>query len=246
MLLNPWSSNTGQATLTLNNVPAENQGTITAGGAAVTVATTVPGQNASLTFSGTQNQRVSLRVTGSTYPFPGGFNPAVTIKILKPDQTVLAQTTTTTSAAFIDVQTLPVTGTYRILVDPTGTGTGQATINLYDVPAVNQGTITAGGAAVTVTTTVPGQNASLTFSGTQNQRVSLNVTGSTYPFPGGFNPAVTIKILKPDQTVLAQTTTTTSTAFISAQTLPVTGTYTVLVDPTTTGTGQATLTLNNL
>src|SRR5439155_5724106 len=82
---------------------------------------------------------------------------------------------------FIDTQTLPVSGTYTVPLDPTDANTGRATIKLYNVPQDNQGTITRNRAPVTVSAVVPGQNASLTFNGTAGQQISLAMTGVTIP-----------------------------------------------------------------
>src|SRR5438093_7551519 len=81
---------------------------------------------------------------------------------------------------FMDVKTLPTTGTYTIVVDNYTTTTGSITLTLYNVPADFTGTITPGGASVTVTTTTPGQNGQLTFAGTAGQRISLQGTTGTY------------------------------------------------------------------
>src|SRR5205814_10073064 len=96
---------------------------------------------------------------------------------------------------YIDAQTLPATGTYAIRVDPWDTTVGSVTLTLYDVPADATGTITVGTSAVTLTTTVPGQNAKPTFSGTANQQVSVALTSNTMG-------AVTVSLLKPDGTSL--------------------------------------------
>ncbi len=84
-----------------------------------------------------------------------------------------------TSGALKNTQTLAVTGTYSILVDPSGDRIGSVTSTLYDVPPNVTGSITPGGAAVTVATGTPGQNAQLSFNLTAGQMVSLNITGVT-------------------------------------------------------------------
>jgi YD repeat-containing protein len=237
ILVDPQGATTGSQTLTLYDVPADVTGTITPGGAAVTVTTTVPGQNARLTFSGTASQRVSLQLSNTT------FTGCLAVKdwILKPDGTTLTSETLCSAAGFIDAVTLPVSGTYTILVDPQATTTGSQTLALNDVPADVTGTITPGGAAVTVTTTVPGQNARLTFSGTASQRVSLQLSNTT------FTGCLAVKdwILKPDGTTLTSETLCSAAGFIDAFTLPVSGTYTILIDPQGATVGSQTLLLND-
>src|SRR5438046_2720169 len=80
----------------------------------------------------------------------------------------------------MDTQTLATTGTYTLWVQHYYTYVGSETLQLYNVPADVTGTITIGGSAVPVATTVPGQNASLTFSGTSGQRASINLTSGSY------------------------------------------------------------------
>jgi len=217
------ASNSGaiSGSYTLYNVPADIAGTISTGGTPVTVTTTVPGQNAVLTFSGTAGTRISLDQSGFNC-----FSSHTTIR--NPDSTTLA---TSCGGYFIDPQTLPQTGTYSITIDPVDDSTGNTTLTLYNVPADLSGSLTSG-TATTVTTTVPGQNGRYTFAGTVGQRVSLDQSGYNC-----FTDQTSI--LKPDGTSLASTCGGT---FIDVQTLPIAGTYTVLVDPQGNTTGSTTIT----
>jgi uncharacterized protein YhfF len=222
----------GSATFTLHNAVPDITGTIVPGGPPVTATTTASGQNASLTFTGAANQRVSLVVSGSTIP---GF---YLVSLKKPDGTTLASTGVI-GTGYLDVQTLPTSGTYSVFIDPQNTAVGGATVQLYNVPPDITGIIVPGGPPVTVMTTSPGQNATLTFTGAANQRVSLNVSGSTIPAYSF------VYLLKPDGTTLASTFFI-GTGFIDVQTLPTAGTYSVFLDPSETAVGSATLTLNNV
>src|SRR5919204_251573 len=191
ILVDPQGTAIGGATLTLYDVPADVTGSITPGGAAVTVTTTTPGQNAKVTFSGTAGRRISLKV--------GPTCCSLKVSILKPDGTALvAATAIGTAGGFIDVKSLTVTGTYTIVVAPQSSAVGATTLPLYDVPADVTGSITPGGAAVTVTTTTPGQNAKVTFSGTAGRRISLKV--------GPTCCSLKVSILKPDGTALVAAT----------------------------------------
>jgi uncharacterized protein YhfF len=183
---------------------------------------------AMLLFEGTAGQRVSLHMTGVTISLSF-------ITIYKPDGSVLVTGSANTSGGFIDTQTLPVDGTYTILIDPSNTATGNMTLTLYNVVDFT-GTITPGGPAVTVTTTIPGQNAKLTFSGTAGQRMSIK--GSTT-----IGACWSVGLIKPDGTEQTSLFSCGSTLFIDPQTLEVSGTYTVLVDPSGAATGQATINL---
>jgi RHS repeat-associated protein len=207
-------------------------GTITPGGSPLTVTIANANDNAAITFSGTANQRVSLNLTSVSISFSY-------VSIRKPDGSDLVSPNAVfTSGKFIDTVTLPTTGTYTIYIDPYGSATGSMTLTLYDVPADAGGTITPGGASVTATTTVPGQNAVETWSGTQGDRVSLNATNIT--LNSGYE---IVKILKPDGSTLASSGATSSHYFFDTMTLPTTGTYKVLVDPQDAATGTTTLTM---
>ncbi len=225
--VDPSGTQTGSLRVTLYDA-TEVTGTIEPGGPPVTVSLPSPGQNARLSFTGAANQMVSLQMTSVTIS-------SSAVRLLKPDGTTLATVSVGTSGAFMDTQTLPVAGTYSIVVDPSSMNTGSMTLTLYNTPDIT-GSITPGGSPVTVNIGVPGQNARLTFTGTANQLVSLQMTSVTIP-------GTTVSILKPDGTSLASLWVTTSGGFIDTKTLPVSGTYTILVNPSSTNTGNMTLTL---
>jgi hypothetical protein len=131
--------------------------------------------------------------------------------------------------------TLPVTGTYRISLDPPALRTGSATFTLNGVVDVT-GTITPGGASVTSSNSTPGQNIRLSFQGAAGQKVSVVSSDS------GFTSWPRNYILKPDGTPL----TGPANEFIDAVVLPVTGTYTLLCDPIDGTTGAITFTAYNV
>jgi hypothetical protein len=137
----------------------------------------------------------------------------------------------------LDNYTLPVSGLYTIVVDASGSQTGTAILTLYDVPSDFSGNATINGAAVTATTTVPGQNANLTFSGTSAQLVTVRVTNNTM---ATFPNSVSVALINPDGSVL--------TSFnglgnfnLTQKTLPATGTYRVSINPSGPGTGSITI-----
>jgi hypothetical protein len=229
IVIDPTNAVVGSATLTLYDVPADATGSLSLAGPPLTLTTTVPGQNAKATFTGTSGQRVSLKIG------PTCCSLKVTIK--KPDGTnLVAATSIGSSGGFIDTKTLPANGTYAIVVDPQSSTVGAATLTLYLVPADVVSSITPGGAPVTVTTTTPGQNAKVTFAGTSGQRVALKVAPTCC--------SLTVTIQKPDGTnLVAATAIGTSGGFIDTKSLPVGGTYTIIVNPQSAATGSVTLTL---
>ena len=225
--IDPYQTDILTTSLRLYDVPADTSGTITIGGDAATISTTAVGQNASLTFTGTANQRISALVTTT--------NKSYYLRVRKPDGTDLIGRTWVGSNHFFDTTTLPATGTYTIEIDPYQTDILTTSLRLYDVPADVTGTITIGGDAVTSTITTPGQNAKLTFSGTANQQVTLQVSGVTIA-------SSSVSIRKPDNASLVSKTIGTSGGSLSG-TLSVDGTYSIIVDPATTNIGNMTLTL---
>jgi hypothetical protein len=203
--------------------PNNNCGVIVIGGAPVTLSAIVD-QNPCLKFEGTTGQRVSIVVSTNSI-----FISSLTI--LTPNQTVLLATSLYGGPGFIDVQTLDSTGTYTLGIDPWWGNTGSLTLTLLNVPPDYTAPITPGGPSKSVTTTVPGQNGRLTFAGTAGQRVSALWYGDTIPL-GSFT------LLKPDGSTLFSTLLWGgSYGFMEPQTLPVTGTYTLLIDPGGTNTG---------
>lgn len=234
VLVDPLNTASGSMTLNLWDVPADDTGTITAGGSAVTVTTTTSGQNGSRTFSGTVDQRISLNITGVSVTG----NSWVSITIRKPDGSLLTTTTVDSSGGFIDTRTLTATGTYTIFVDPYQSNTGSVTLTLYDVPADANTTTTVNASAVGLTTTVAGQNAYATFSGTSSTQLTVRVTSN------GMG-SVTVKLLKPDGTQLTSHSSSSANFNLTTQTLPTTGTYKVTIDAASTNTGSINIAVTN-
>jgi YD repeat-containing protein len=229
IFLDPVSTYTGNVTVTAST---ELIGTITPGGAAVPITISRVGQNARYSFTGIAGQTISLGVTSVTIS-------SLNVSILKPDGTpLIAPATFSTSGGAIDSQLLPTSGTYAILIDPSLAYTGNVTLTLYNTPDIT-GTITIDGATVTPSLTVPGQRARYTFSGTAGQWVNLGLTAVTIS-------SSTVSMLKPDGTTLGSISVgTTGGSLDPATTLPTTGTYTIIVDPTGLATGSMTLTLTS-
>jgi YD repeat-containing protein len=226
--VDPNHQSTGAATFTLYVVPPDATGTISANGTAVTLTTTAPGQNGSLTFSGTAAQRISL----VTQP-----NFCVAVEITAPNGTTQLYSNNVCGNDFSGVLVLATTGTYTISAFPNHANFGSTSFTLYTEPANASATITPGGGSVSLTTTVPGQQMSLTFSGTAGQRVSLFTEPST---------CVGITITAPDGTTQVYSNFVCGNDFSDVRSLSQTGTYTISVGLTGANTGTATFTLYNV
>lgn len=230
----PLASSTGSMTVQLFDVLPDATATTSPGGSPVSVTTTTPGQNARVTFNGSANQRISVQVSNATFSF-------AQLSILKPDGSTLGNARFIgPGATFIDTTSLPGAGTYTILIDPNGSSTGTATVQVYDVPPDAGGPITPGGAPVAVTTTVPGQNGRLSFTATAGQRVSLKISNVTFS-------SATAQLLDPNGNAVGGSVLFgTGGGFVDTRTLPSTGTYSITIDPPNTTTGTATFTLYNV
>ena len=209
-------------------------GTIALNGTAQNVNVGTSGENASFTFSGTAGQGVSVVLTNSTFPAPGGC-PAVIVSLVRPNTTQASSVSTCSDNAFLDTFTLDATGTWTVLVDPQGSSTGTATLQAYDASDATHA-ITVNGAPVNVVTKVPGQNGSYSFSGTSGTEIAAQLSTSTIP------GCTTISLVRPDGSSLGTGTTgCTATIFYDAHTLDQTGTWALKVDPQGTGFGTAQL-----
>lgn len=158
--VDPQGTNTGQVTVKVHDVPADPVTTLTPGGDPGTVITAVPGQNAMVRVEGIADQRVGFHLTDGT--FGAAYNSA-RVSLLRPDGTALINASAFSNpGTFLESKALPVSGTYTLMIDPQGTNTGQVTARIDDVPADTTATMELGGELVTITTTVPGQNAMVT------------------------------------------------------------------------------------
>jgi YD repeat-containing protein len=232
VVVDPSSYNTGNLTMTLYEVPADGTGTIATNGTPVnvTINASSPGQNWTLTFSGTAGHRVSLSVGSSA--------PSGTVQILNSSQTVLGSVASGIVAGFLDPVTLSTTGTYTVFINPSGSATGTVTLKLYDVPTDFTGSVTINGSGLAVPLSTPGQNGTVTFSGTSGQTATVHLTSNTIA-------SVTVKLLKPDGTQLTSTISGASSFNLSTQTLPTTGTYTIVIDPAAANTGSITVSVTH-
>jgi hypothetical protein len=94
--------------------------------------------------------------------------------------------------------------------------------------------MTINGGAVGLTL-APGQNGTRTFSGTSGQQVTVHITNSS------INGLPVVRLLKPDGTELTSGSSFWANFDLSQQTLPVTGTYTVSVNPSDAYSGSMNL-----
>jgi hypothetical protein len=226
LVVDPTGTATGSLTIALYDVPPDAQASL-AFGTPSSLALSVPGQNGRATLAGTAGQRVSVRVTASVQ---------VRISLLAPDGGVLAGPVYVgSSGGLLEPTALPVDGVYTVLADPSGAATGSVTLTPYDVPPDATATLSFS-SPLTVSTTVPGQNAAATFTGSAGKKASLKLSNATM--------SARATVLAPDGTTFIPATYFGTTGgFVEPKELPQDGVYTVLVDPSAAATGSVTLTL---
>jgi hypothetical protein len=214
---------------------------IVPGGDPVTVTAASPGDKARLTFDGVAGQGVSLELSDVT--IGTSCCSSASLSIANPDgSSLVAPSGFGTRGGFVDTRTLPQTGSYRVVVDPSGDAVGSVTLTLYDVPSDAEAPIVPGGAPVSLETTVPGQNAALAFDGVAGRRIALKLTDVT--IGSACCSSAKVSVLKPDGTTLISPTGFgLSGGFVDTKTLPVSGSYQVVIDPQSNAVGSATLTL---
>jgi hypothetical protein len=235
VFVNPTRASTGSMTLALYDVPPDVTTALSPGGPPETISLGTPGQAARLPFTGTAGAHISVKVSGVT--IGASSCCGAKLSLVKPDGTKLVPATYFgTNGFFLDTKVLPVAGTYKLVLDPQLAATGNATVQLYSVPADLAGSLTIGGASVTATFSVPGQNGRYTFAGTAGKSLTVAISGVT------MTASTRVTVRKPDGSALFA-------GFVSSDrtltmTLPVAGTYSLSLDPSGAATGSITLALS--
>jgi hypothetical protein len=135
----------------------------------------------------------------------------------------------------MDIFTFTQAGAYYLFVDPQDQSVGSETVTLYTINDINA-TVDTLNHPVTVTTTVPGQNANITFSAASGQNLTWSVSNSSFPIARCY---ATLK--GPDGSVLYQRDCSSGGPWSDTRTAPQTGTYTIIMDPVLSSTGNLTV-----
>lgn len=218
------ATSTGSVTVTLSN---EQAGGALAVGDTKPVSAPRAGQSTRFTVAGTAGQHLSLDLGTPT------FAHTFRVQVVRPDNTVMRDGNLTETQ--VDLDPLPATGTYQIVVYPFAeTGSAQLTLE----QRVDAGTITIGGAATTLTMAQRAQLAETGFTATTGQRLDLGLTGST--FPAG--TALRVRVLGP--TGAAVFDNRVSPGGAATFTAPTAGNYRIVVTPAGFATGSVTATFS--
>ena len=232
IFINPFEAYTGSVKLSAYSV-VDVTGTISpsTGGTTETVALPDPGQTATYSVSGTAGEEVSLKTSENT--FTGEYH----VEWYNPEGKIITYRLFYGNE-FMHAVTFPTTGTYKLVISPVGTATGSLKLTAYNATAVTGSiTPTSGGESKTVTLSVPGQRAKITFSGTTEQEVSVVV--SEVAITAGF-----VSIDNPEGSRIAgeDSFSTGYEATLGPVKLSATGTYTILIEPNEADTGSVKLT----
>lgn len=201
-----------------------------------------PGGTASLIFSASAGEEIFVDVPFSS--FPDVQCPSLTLTDLSQNLDIGGKTCMVEGQRYIERRPLSSTGRYSLGLSATQGGTGAVRLVIYKRHMDQRSAITINGPPVTAFINQPGSIAALSFAGTANQVVSVDILNHTLAIDDcGPTP---LQLLAPNGTVLATAPCIyVGTDKISGTTLPDTGQYTLRVDPTGPLTGQVTLQLHD-
>lgn len=184
-------------TMTFKAALSADLATTLAAGTPYTVSLLRPGQNGRLRFSGTAGQTVAAALYGLATAPAGQW---VDYVLYKPDGSVF-QTRSSTSATTFNLDKLPASGTYTLLVDPRYAAT-------YDAQSILQAGITSTLTPTTATgshaTTVAGQAVYFSFTASAGQHLGVGL--SDFASSEGAWGHATLTVYRPDGTQLAYDT----------------------------------------
>jgi VWD domain-containing protein/NleD-like pathogen effector protein (putative zinc metallopeptidase) len=211
--------------------PSTSTGTFS--GTEATLTVSKPGEAVRYTFAGTAGQRLYIQVLSTTMADGCGL-----LTLRDPAGATLGGGCIIGGKGQVDGTVLPTTGTYTIELRAPDNGTGQARLRLVFSTDV-QATATLNGPPVQLAIGAPGQVANVTFTGAAGQRVFVDATASTLPEQCGL-----LNLRGLDHATLSGGCVIGGKGFVDGTVLPADGTYTLVVDPAETGTGQITLRLS--
>jgi YD repeat-containing protein len=241
----PAGATLGNVTLQVVSGQPSGSGALTIGGGPVSQSDTVLGQPLVWTFHGNQGQQITLNLTG--YSGLSGSSSVSLYDALGAEYLSCFYgnnlSTLSSYCAPYGPITLNVTGTYTLVVVPSGTATGSATFQVSSASPV-KGTLAicapasgktpatacttpATGAAVTLTNSAVGQQLMWTFPGTEGQQLTFELTGYS-----GLSGNATVYLY--DQygaQYFSSSLSGLNNTYVGPIALNATGTYTLLVVP---------------
>ena len=172
-------------------------------------------------FDAPAGRHAMVSFTGAT------FANCFDIDVWSPDETD-AVDTEVCGDKYVDLPDKAAPGIYEVEIRPASTDTGSVIV-AASAAADPTADLTVGGAAASVTTTIPGQRAVFTFHGAAAQRVFAAVTTGANTTDGA-----DVRLVGPDGAATAGTPNLTNDSggrgYVDAVTLPLAGTYNEFFD----------------
>jgi large repetitive protein len=226
------TGNTGDASIGIFKPVTD---TVTVGGGGSTLSLLPPGRRGLVSFSGTQGDYVNVALSGVTLS-------AGKVSLISPTGAEVAANTFTTAGALLQPR-LPRTGTYVVLVDPSGSVGGSVTVAVSSTSAASL-TPNSGTLGLNLTSSSPVTH---TFRAEAGEYMAVAAA-----VEGPFNFGATVTVRNPDGSVLATKTPAAGypganwkgSRVVNFGPLKFSGTYSLTVQRTgsVNGTAQVTLT----
>jgi YD repeat-containing protein len=205
------------------NLAIEKATSIDVNGDSSPVATVAPAQSKRLLFTASTGANLGLGISDLVTP---GSTSRVSINVDKPDgsSSTLEYCYASNNGCQLNLSNLAA-GIYSVIIQPPSNG--GRTMSLQTMLSSNVIGPLARDMAQTLILARRGQNGMLTFAGTAGETMTLQLTGQT-TVPA--NRTTYYTVYKPDGSLLTSMGTT-SAATLNLPNLPVTGNYTMFVDP---------------
>jgi hypothetical protein len=219
LTVSPPNLSAGSTTVLLS---APITGSLAADGGPVRFESSRAGQQGRYTFQAAAGASYTLKAVAST-----GFTGSVPVTVYRPNGAYLGSRSISSGAGSkLDLSLLPDTGAYTVTVVPPGVGTGYVDLTLF---TQDSGTISIDGDQKAVSL-LSGQSGRYTFAATAGDLVQLSYLSLVTTPPGS---TVQLSIYKPDRSVLANKAVSAPGTWAIPQ-IPVTGSYTLFVEPAET------------
>jgi hypothetical protein len=233
LLIDARDGTTGRATMRVY-AAQDVTGRVEPNGAPVSATIEQPGAIARYQFTATAGQRVFVEVPESNLP-----DQCSPLELRDPAGKLLTTGCVINGNGDIDGTVLPADGTYTVVVDPNDRTIGTIALRLFAAKDQN-GTIAVNGSPVVATIGQPGFITRYQFSGTAGTSVTLDATGATLP-----DQCSPLELRDPTGKLLSTGCVINGEGSIDKTILPVTGSYTIVVDPSGAATGTVTLSLHS-
>ena len=138
VLVDPSGINAGSITVTVYDLGLSDPAPVTIASlpGTQTVTTSSPGVNGGITFPAVAGHKVSVKMAGSTFA-----TVSAAAAEARRARSSAWRRPTAPPTGFVDALDVPTTGTYTLVVDPTGVSTGTASFTVYDIAADAGGTL---------------------------------------------------------------------------------------------------------